>query len=313
MGLYDVSRDGLVLLEHAFSRTRAVAQAPGQTAERELSVFDGTQVGDLSADGTFALLHERGAAAGLRQFIYLRRTDGAAPMRLAEEGAPLSLSPDGRWVLVGPSAFTFEAPRWSGLRLVPVGAGDARAIPTPGLDVGGIAHGAQLTRVAWILDSRRILALGPEASGTSWRFYLLDANGGGRRAVTPELHFGCGVGQRSIACLTPTNRITLYPLEGGEPREVPGLTAPPGLNPLRLSEDETSLFVNTPRYTRTAPIRVERIDLASGKRSLVRELKPADMAGVWLSFDPLVTPDGRGYAYSYIQILHNLYLADGVR
>ncbi len=25
----------------------------------------------------------------------------------------------------------------------------------------------------------------------------------------------------------------------------------------------------------------------------------------------LVTPDGRGYAYSYCQYLHSLYLADG--
>jgi len=37
------------------------------------------------------------------------------------------------------------------------------------------------------------------------------------------------------------------------------------------------------------------------------------MAGVWKYGPPLVTPDGRGYAYNYAQWLHSLYLADGFR
>jgi hypothetical protein len=105
--------------------------------------------------------------------------------------------------------------------------------------------------------------------------------------------------------------VVWYSLEGDAPREMAELE--PGLSPLRLSEDEISLFVSAPRTTRTAPLRVERVDLASGKRTLVHEIKPADMTGVWLPFRPLVTPDGRGYGYSYHQILHSLYLADGLR
>ena len=30
-------------------------------------------------------------------------------------------------------------------------------------------------------------------------------------------------------------------------------------------------------------------------------------------YDVYVTPDGRGYAYSYLQVLHSLYLAQGIR
>jgi hypothetical protein len=55
------------------------------------------------------------------------------------------------------------------------------------------------------------------------------------------------------------------------------------------------------------------LDLATGVRRLVHEIKPADMAGVWPVGNLVVTPDGRGYAYSYFQYLHNLYLADGFR
>jgi hypothetical protein len=71
-----VSREGVVLLEHAFSRERVFARAPGDAGERELSVFDRTNLADLSADGRVALLLERGAATGDRQFICARRTDG---------------------------------------------------------------------------------------------------------------------------------------------------------------------------------------------------------------------------------------------
>ena len=302
MTLYDVSRDGLVLLEHAFTRIRVIARAPGETGERELSVFDRTQLGDLSADGKLALLSERGAATGSRQFIYLRGTDGSAPMRLAEEGYPVSLSPDGRWALVMAATLTFEAPKWPGIRVVPTGAGDVRTIATPGLQVGG---------ADWAPDGQRIFVYGREAD-RGLQVFLLDADGQGRRAVTPEGVSGpCGVGRRSVACLGPTNQVTVYSLEGDEPRAIAELE--PGLSPLRLSEDETSLLVTAPRTTRTAPLRVERVDLATGRRTLVHEIKPADMAGVWLPFNPLVTPDGRGYAYTYYQLLHNLFLAEGFR
>ena len=54
-------------------------------------------------------------------------------------------------------------------------------------------------------------------------------------------------------------------------------------------------------------------DLATGRRTLVHEIRPSDLAGVWIARDPLVTPDRRSYAYSYYQWLHSLYLADGLR
>ena len=71
--------------------------------------------------------------------------------------------------------------------------------------------------------------------------------------------------------------------------------------------------VSAPRATRTAPFRVERVDLATGRRTLVHEFRPADMAGVWMLFAPVVTPDGRAYAYTYFQFLESLFLTEGVK
>jgi hypothetical protein len=176
-----------------------------------------------------------------------------------------------------------------------------REIATPGLEVRW---------AAWVPDGKRILVRGREPD-RGWRLFLVDIDGGTRRAVTPEgvSLFACG--RRWVACLGPSNRVMLYPLKGGEPREVPGLE--PGVRPLRLSDDETSLLVSPPRATRTEPVRVERVGLATGRRVLLHEFKPAEMAGVWIHFPPLVTPDGRGYAYTYYQWLHNFYVADGLR
>lgn len=120
------------------------------------------------------------------------------------------------------------------------------------------------------------------------------------------------MGRERIACVGPSNRLIFYPLDGGEPREVAGIELEPVTNLLRLSEDESALMVSMLGETRTAPIHVERVDLATGRHTLLHELKPADMAGVVLGVG-LQTPDGRGYAYGYQQYLHNLYLADGFR
>ena len=306
VGLYDVSRDGLVLLEHAFTRVRAFARAPGEVQERELSVFDRTTVADMSADGRRVLLGESGAATGGKRFAYMRQTDGSPPMRLAERGVSNALSPDGRWALATPELWTFGVPKSSGLRVIPVGAGDARDIATPGLRVSS---------ADWVPDGKRILVRGRELEADrGWRIFLFDLEGGEGRAVTPEgvwVAGGIPCDGRRVAALGPTDRVTLYPLEGGEAHEVPGLG--PGTVPLRFSGDGASLLVSGPRTTRTAPIRIYRVVLASGARTLLHEINPADMAGVWMPSSPVVTPDGRGYAYDYYQILHSLFLAEGVK
>jgi hypothetical protein len=42
-------------------------------------------------------------------------------------------------------------------------------------------------------------------------------------------------------------------------------------------------------------------------------LQPADMTGVNTIAPPLVTRDGRTYAYSYMRLLGDLYVADGFK
>jgi hypothetical protein len=306
MSLKDVARDGLALFEHGLTRVRVFSRRAGEDRERELSVFDGTRLRDLSSDGRVALLFERGAASSLRQYAYVRGTDGSPPTRLAEEGDPRALSPDGRHVLLGPATLADETPRWSGVRVVPTEAGEVRDVPLPGLE--------NPDGLCFVDDARIIVRAGEKGPRRGRLTFLASIQGGARRPVTPVgVRPPCACDSQRIACLGPGGRLTIYPLDGSAPREVPGSGPPPF--PIRLSPDGRSLFAVDRGTTRTSPIRIERVDLATGQRTLVHEVRPLDATGFWgPSTEALckVTPDGRGYACHYWQFIQDLYVAEGL-
>ena len=57
------------------------------------------------------------------------------------------------------------------------------------------------------------------------------------------------------------------------------------------------------------PSRLERVELASGKRTLLREIGPPDRAGILGLVGVSVSADGRGYAYGYWKRFSKLLLA----
>ena len=58
---------------------------------------------------------------------------------------------------------------------------------------------------------------------------------------------------------------------------------------------------------------VYRIEIATGKRELTRALMPTDAAGVYSIIEFQTTASGDAYAYSYTQLLSQLYIARGLR
>jgi len=84
----------------------------------------------------------------------------------------------------------------------------------------------------------------------------------------------------------------------------------PGERPVAWSEDGQSLWL----FRRgEVPAHVYRLDIASGRRELWKTLIPSDSAGVYSILYFQVTPDGRAYAYSYMRLLSQLYLAKGLK
>ncbi len=293
--LHDVSRGGSVLMTRDTNRQELLGRSTGELKERDLTWLDWSNASDISADGKL-LFSEAGEGAGAGYSVYVRRMDGAPAVRLGE-GSAQALSPDGKWAL----AITriVSEPQ---IVLYPTGVGETRTLPREGL----VAQSA-----LWLPDGKQILVTASEA-GHGSRLYLWDLSGGKPRAISPEGYrsFPRGVSPdgKLVAVRGPDQRLYLYPVAGGEPSVIPGLT--PEDTPTAWSADGRFLYVYR---RRELPAKVYRLDVATGRKELWRELMPFDAAGVRAISPPLVTPDGKSYAYAYIRTLSDLYLVEGVK
>ena len=288
--LSDVSPGGAVLITTGTRRSGIRGRAPGDSEERELSWLEGSAAVALSPDGARMLFGERMEGGGVSGRIYLRRTDGSPAVHLGD-GYPLGLSPDGKWAAV-------RLHGREGLTFLPTGAGEARTVATGEINV-------YLAR--WLPDGRRLL-IGGIIAGREGRLYVLEASGGALRPITPEM---TGIGAVSpdgkwVATIGHDGHF-LYPVDGGERRPLPGMDRDEW--PVQWSEDGAAVYV---RHEGQIPLPVLRVDVRTGRKETWKELYPPDPAGVvWM--DPLVTPDGSGYVYTYHRLLNDLYLVDGLK
>jgi Tol biopolymer transport system component len=286
--LWDVARDGRVLMTRDDERQAIVGRQPGTTTEHELSWFDNSAIADLSADGHTLLFGDRFG-------IYTRPTDGSPATRVASEGFFADdLSPDGRTILV-----TSETRRE--LSLIPTGPGESRRLPPHGIEQYGGA--------LWFPDGLRILVTGQE-SGKGPRSYVQGVDGGALQPLTPEGTRALSISPdgRWVAAVGADNAISLWPVGSGAWRALP--SAEPGDRPVAWSADGQSLWL----FRRgEVPTNVFRLDLATGRRELWKTLLPPDPEGVYSIIEFRITPDGESYFYSYRRLLSQLFLGRGVR
>jgi hypothetical protein len=100
----------------------------------------------------------------------------------------------------------------------------------------------------------------------------------------------------------------LYPSEPGEPRLLPGFQN--GEIAIRWTADGRAIWIYRPNEV---PVKIYRLDVTTGERSLWKELTPPDPAGVLLMGPIVMTPDGNSYVYSYRRTLDELFLVEGLR
>jgi Tol biopolymer transport system component len=294
--LQDVARDGRILVAHDTIRIGIMGGSQKMPKERELAWLDWSSLFDISPDGKTILFSETGEGTGPEYSTFVRGTDGSAPIRLGDGGAQ-AMSHDGQWaaVLVGHERRV--------LTLYPTGAGNKRVIDTGDLELQG---GSSFT-----LDGQRVLTTANEP-GRGPRVFVIDLAGGKPRALTPEGYrsFSRGISPdaKSLAVTGPDRRVYLYPLSGGEPTPVTGLEQDETMG--GWSADGKALFVYR---RRDIPGRLYRLDLGTGKRTIAREVMPADGAGV-VDIAPIFeTPDGESYVYGFQRTLSDLYLVDGLK
>jgi hypothetical protein len=247
---------------------------------------------DMSSDGKLLLLTEQSEAVGAGNVLVLRKMDGSAPIRLGE-GVGL-VSPDSKRV----AAIVFGSK--AAVKILPIGAGESVTLPTEGMEPGG---------VAWFSDSRRFLFTG-NVSGKPPQFFVIDTVNGSKQPIALEgAAFVVDVSpdsQRALAFRTD-GTWALYPLGGGPPTPVPGVG--PADTWLKFIDDRT-LFVEANGQT---PLRVYRLDLATGQKTLFKTFEPFDKAGVSYVRSAVISLDGSAYAYQYRRWLSNLYVATGLK
>jgi eukaryotic-like serine/threonine-protein kinase len=295
--IQDITSDGRALVSHDVIRIGVLGRTAGEPKERDLSWLDWSAVYDLSRDGKTVVFSETGEGSGPSYSCFTRGTDGSLPIRLGD-GVCLALSPDGKWVLAHTTRA--EPPQYW---LYPTGAGEARKLPTGDLTTQPTGE--------WLPDGKRLLFSASEP-GHGTRLFLLDVAGGKPRALTPEgyrtVQRGVSPDGKWVVAIGPDRRRYLYPVEGGEPQPIPGLASDE--IPASWGGDGRSLFVFR---RRDIPARLFRLDITSGKKEFVRELMPADPAGI-VDIAPVVsTPDGQSYVYGYSRTLSDLYVVDGLK
>ena len=245
--LSDLSSDDGALLITSSNRHVTLCKPAGAGAERDLSWFDSSYASDLTADGRSILLNETLGGGGTGFGIYLRPIDGSASVRLGE-GEALRISPDGRWVLA------LARPRTE-LLLIPTGAGETRRMPCPSSSILGLS---------WLPDSRRFVFSGHAPDGV--RLYLQSVAGEPAMALEngEDLRFPVASpdGTR-LAVITSDDELAVVSLSGGPARPLPGDTQ--GELPIQWSPDGRQIYAHNPREL---PLRIFRIDVASGQRQL---------------------------------------------
>jgi hypothetical protein len=228
-----------------------------------------------------------GPRAGRDYGVVLRKTDGSQTIRLGA-GSAQELSPDGKW-----AAAITGAP--AQVVIYPTGSGEAIRIADARID--------HFISAEWFPDGRQLLLCGSDRARAP-RCYRQDLSGSPPVPVTPE-----GV----LASLAPDGRTLLLTLtaggfqlasiEGGPPRPVAGLRADD--QHIAWSRDSQAVYV---QQGDGVPATVERVELATGKRSVVRRLAPEGTGAVaYVSVADWVD-DGRGYAYNYTSLPSTLFV-----
>ena len=302
LAFYDLAADGRMLFSLNDERKGIRGLAPGATEERDLSVLEAADLRGISDDGSEILAETVGESGGTTGAIYLRRTDGSPPLRLGD-GVAYKLSPDGKWV----SGYTSRASAQRMFILMPTGPGETVDVHIPQLP----NHGGGLV-AGWLEGEDNYLVQGASVTGKGWQFFDWNARA---NTVTPASPPNA---PDSMPLISPDRRSYLlpcgggmwciYPVSGGEPKPVPGLT--PHDMPVNWRADGKAIYVMT-HHNDNRMLPISLIDLATGQRTPWKELRasvPVDLLSM-----PKIAPDGRAYAYNYTYVRSELYVADGVK
>src|SRR6267143_1775708 len=293
--VWDIAADGRLLFSHETIGSAQMVASPSTEPERDVSVLGFGAFGQLSDDGKTIVFGESGPGTGANYLVFFRRLDGSAAVEIGE-GSVMGVTPDGKYAI----AFVPSEP--TKLRILPTGAGDTRT-----LDIAPIRADRNL--ISWMPGGKEFVFLGHEGEAPL-RGYRVSLEGGPAQALTniPGAHFWNRVSPDGKFLLEATNvgneqeRGVIVELATGKVRVAPLL---PGDQPVQWDQDGAHAFVVQKSDVEAT---IYRVDLASGKRQVWKQIRPADPAGILALRGFFVTPSGNAYSYAVSRAPSSLYV-----
>ncbi|MGE5345331.1 MAG: protein kinase domain-containing protein, partial [Acidithiobacillales bacterium] len=296
--LHDVAEDGRALLTIGTLHAEAHAGAGPESPDIALSWFDGAFVTDISRDGEQILFFEGHEAENPEYATYIRSIDGSPAVRLGS-GISMRFSPDAQWVLA--TRFRPEPD----LLIYPTGLGEPSSLRSPEIDryqwAGWHPDGEQIFVIVSNRSSTGCLFLGHRLQRSWSKVWdeeaILEWSDG--PPVAPD-------GNR-LALRRCDHNLVILDVTSGAVTPITGLAR----------EDEPIQFDVSGRMLYVANMaglnpRIDRLDLETQERTRLREIRPLNSTGVIATTAPVITPDGKRYAYTLIRQLTDLFVVEGL-
>jgi len=201
------------------------------------------------------------------------------------------ISPDGKTLL----ATSYKSHK---LQLQPVGLGQSKELPTPGLKAFDV--------LAWS-DDGHVVAYEAQTDQNDWNVYAQRIDGGppilvraGGRDSVPTLSSD----GEMLALHEEQGGISLYQVGGRQGAAMKGVLE--SEYPVRFAKGGKSLLVITPTGTEMV---LTLVDLASGRREPWERIPTEARPRAW---NIVVTPDLKYYAYSSPRHASDLYIVDNL-
>jgi hypothetical protein len=278
-----------------------------QTTDATMSVFErGSNEKELmgvglpiyprvTPDGAEVVSTDPSERGGSEYSVYVQKVNGGTPVRIAGGGYGSDISNDGKWVLV-----LLPGDAKGLIQLVPVGAGETKSISWPVF---------QVTSANWFPDSQHILLFGGPA-GSGIGLYETDTTGAPPKLLMKDAPGWADVmpdGQHLLLVVNGTDLVQRSLQDGSEKKLMELL---PGEAPIDWAKEPNHLFTWTQGPT---DIRINKIDLSTGKRESWEVLQPKNQRGTLLNVEQMaITPDGRWVLISYLQQFGQLYASENL-
>jgi serine/threonine protein kinase/Tol biopolymer transport system component len=292
--LLDIAADGRVLLLNEQYRTEITGIDPATGKERRgLEWFNGSVSPDILPDGKAIVFMEWSGPAGPYYLTVYRKLDGSAPVALGPGGLA-KFSPDGSTVA---SVLPSRPPQ---VGLNPIGTGESRRLP-----VGDITS---LQYVGWFPDGRHLLLVGA-TEGQPARTYEMDLEGGKPQVLGPADFRGVTVAKdgKRIAGSNGSGEAVVFDQETQKVQVIPGVGPQERFE--KWTQDGEALLVTTETPSET---RLYRVEVATGKRTLLQTVAPSDRAGQLTNVRVSYAEGSKTYVYNTVRSLGTLYVVEGL-